>query len=153
MARRLGDPALLQHALVTAFVATWWPSSAAARLALVDEAAARARATATCRRGDGRDAAGGGARANSAASRRCGRRSPPRAGAPPPLRMAYLLLVLDAMEAPWLAMPGRDEEAERVLRASAAARRASALPQAADGRIGALVRCGSTRAAGRGGCR
>ena len=139
MARRIGDPALLQHALVTAFVATWWPSSAPSRLALVEEAAARARAA-----GD----APAEATAETLRAAVLGelgripemwvaiRAARSRAT---PLRMAYLMLVLDAMEAPWLAMSGRSEEADQVLDRLARLFEQTALPQGADGYSGALV--------------
>ena len=139
MARRIGEPALLQHALVTAFVATWWPSSAPSRLALVDEAADRARAA-----GD----APAEATAETLRAAVLGelgripemwvaiRAARERAT---PLRMAYLMLVLDAMEAPWLAMSGRSEEADRVLDRLARLFEQTALPQGADGYSGALV--------------
>ncbi len=139
MARRLDDPALLQHALVTAYVATWWPSSTAQRLALVDEAADRARAA-----GD----LPGEATAETLRAAVLGElgRIPEmwtaiaaaRRGATP-LRMAYLLLVLDAMEAPWLAMAGRLDEAEAVLQRLLRLFEQVDLPQAADGRTGAFV--------------
>jgi hypothetical protein len=53
--------------------------------------------------------------------------------------MLYLLLVLDAMEAPWLAMQGRSEDAEVVLQRALERIGRSSLPQVREGAMGALL--------------
>jgi hypothetical protein len=118
---------------------TWWPSSATERLALVDEAAERAR--------DVGDVPGEATAEvlRAAVLGELGRipemwtaMATARRGATP-LRLSYLLLVLDAMEAPWLAMSGRFDEADQVLQRLLGLYEQTALAQAADGVAGALV--------------
>jgi hypothetical protein len=55
------------------------------------------------------------------------------------LRMAYLLLVLDTMEAPWLAMQGRTAEADEVLARAVDRFTFVTLPQSGDGTAGAVL--------------
>ena len=139
MARRLGEPHLLRDALAGAFVASWRPATAERRLAMAAELIELAVA------GGDRRAEATGATLKTVAlfelgrlDEREGAASTARALADE-LRMSYLLLVLDAMEAPWLAMRSRGAEAEEVL--SRALDRFSyvALPQAGDATAGALL--------------
>jgi hypothetical protein len=139
MARRLDDGALLTEALTTAFVATWWPSSAATRLAYTEEAVAVARAA-------GDAAAEATAQTLRAAVLGELGRVPDMWAAlaraqesAEPLRMAYHQLLLGALEAPWLAMSGRFEEAERVLAQLLRRFEQTTLPQAVDGVSGAVL--------------
>ena len=115
MARRLGDRALLVWACQAAFIATWRPATAPDRLRLADEAVAAAveladpvrealartiRVIATCELGRVADMWDDMRRVRSIAG---------------PRRLAYALVVVSELEAPWLAMRGRFDEAERLL--------------------------------------
>jgi hypothetical protein len=139
MARRIGDPALLQAVLQMTFSAVWRPSSAPRRLALAEEAAELAVAT-----GDEQGLATALAlqaivlgelgridrmaevleRAWALADR---------------LRLPYLLIVLGCLHAPWLAMRGRDAEADALLEQVRRLAETSSLPQSDDGVTGATL--------------
>ncbi|NUR95138.1 MAG: AAA family ATPase [Kribbellaceae bacterium] len=115
MARRLGDRALLVWACQAAFLATWRPATAPDRLRLADEAVAAAveladpvrealartiRVIVTCELGLVAEMWAEMRRVQSIAE---------------PRRLAYALVVVSELEAPWQAMRGRFEEAERLL--------------------------------------
>jgi DNA-binding SARP family transcriptional activator len=132
MARRLGDADLLQLALQATFTATWRPASAERRLELATEGVALAE-----RSGDER------ARATHLTLRTAvlgelGRVAEMRASMAQARalaadqRMAYLSILLGTMHAPWLAMAGRDAEAEQVLRELADVGRYATVPHAGD---------------------
>ncbi|MGY1773087.1 BTAD domain-containing putative transcriptional regulator [Blastococcus sp. SYSU D00813] len=136
MARRLGDPELLHAVLMGAYQAVWRPATAEHRLALATEAQERAGTPA--------------ARATAATMRAVALfelgRLPERAEVArearvlaEPLRLVYLLALLDTMEAPLLALSGRAEEAEVVLARAVERFERLTLPQAGDGIAGAVL--------------
>ena len=139
MARRIGDPALLQAALQMTFSAVWRPASAPRRLELSEEAVALARTT-----GDEQGLAtaltlqaivlGELGRADRMSdvleqARALAER----------LHLAYLLIVLGCLHAPWLAMRGRDAEADALLDQVRRLAETSSLPQSDDGVTGATL--------------
>jgi hypothetical protein len=139
MARRLGEPGLLRDALAGAFVFSWRPGNADARLAMADELREHAAAA-----GD-LPAQATAATLQTVAFFELGRMAERDAMATvarrlaEQLRMAYLLLVLDTMEAPWLAMQGRTDEAEEVLGRAIDRFAFVTLPQSGDGTAGAVL--------------
>jgi hypothetical protein len=139
MARRVGDPRLLQVALQMTFSAVWRPSSAPRRLELAQEAAQLATAT-----GDEPGLAtaltleaivlgelGCVDRMHAVLERACALAER--------LHLPYLLIVLGCLHAPWLAMRGRDAEAEAVLEQVRRLAETSSLPQSDDGVTGASL--------------
>lgn len=139
MARRLGDPELLRDALAAAVVFSWRPSNAEARLALAVELGEHAAAA-----GD-LQAQATAATLQTVSFFELGRMAEREGMAvlarrlAEELRMAYLLLVLDTMEAPWLAMQGRTAEAEEVLARAVDRFTFVTLPQSGDGTAGAVL--------------
>ena len=139
MARRLGDPELLQDVLQATFSATWRPASAPRRLALAAEAAALGVAT------------GDDARLATALTLQAvvlgelglpGRMDEALSQAwalAERLRLPYLLIVLGCLHAPWLAMRGADAEADALLERVARLATTSSLPQSDDGVTGATL--------------
>jgi DNA-binding SARP family transcriptional activator len=139
MARRLGDPKLLRDALAAAFVVSWRPGNAETRLAMAVELGERAAAA-----GD-LPARATAATLQTVALYELGRMAERDAVArearalAEQLRMAYLLLVLDTAEAPWLAMQDRTAEAEEVLDRALDRFTFVTLPQSGDGTAGAVL--------------
>lgn len=139
MARRLGDARLLRDALAAAFVFSWRPANTETRLATAVELGERAAAA-----GD-RTAQATAATLRTVALFELGRMAERETAAAEAralaeeLRMAYLLLVLDTMEAPWLAMQGRGDEADAMLERALDRLSDVTLPQSADSRAGALL--------------
>jgi hypothetical protein len=139
MARRLGDPALLQAALQMTFSAIWRPSTAPRRLVLSEEAVVLAAAT-----GDEQALAtalslqaivlgelGCVARMSEVVARAWDLASR--------LHLPYLLIVLGCLHAPWLAMRGADAEADALLAQVGRLAQTSSLPQSDDGVTGARL--------------
>ena len=139
MARRTGDPALLQAALHMTFSATWRPSSAPRRLELSQEAEALAAAT------DDEQSLATALTLQAVVlgelgrvDRMCEVLERARALATR-LRLPYLLIVLGCLHAPWLAMRGRDDEADALLEEVRRLAQASSLPQSDDGVTGSTL--------------
>lgn len=139
MARRLGSANLLQQVLEQAFIATWRPATTLARLALIEEALERAR-----QRSEERSIATA-ATLHAVVLGELGRISEMWTAVRSArelavrLRMAYLLIVLDALEAPWLALAGEFEAADEALRRLTTLIEGAALPHAQDGLTGAYI--------------
>jgi hypothetical protein len=136
MARRIGDPALVQSALQATVCATWRPTTARRRLALTEEAAALAQAT-------GDEPALATAltlQATVLSELGCADRMDAVLDSAQELaarlRLPYLLLALGSMQIPWLAMRARDEQPRLWSARSAGWRRRPRLPQSDDGVTG-----------------
>jgi hypothetical protein len=136
MARRIGDPALIQSALQTTVCATWRPTSAHRRLALTEEAAVLAEAagdepalaTALTLQAMVLSELGCAARMDEVLeqARELAARQ----------RLQYLLLALGGTQIPWLAMRARDAEAEALLGQVRRLAQTAWLPQSDDGVTG-----------------
>ena len=116
MARRLGDPELLMDSHQVAFVALWTPDSAPDRLAYIEEAmrlatqigaershlvSATLRTVVLSELGRPREMWAAGNLARTEARR---------------MRIAFAEVVLAGLQLPWLAMAGRFEEGEELVR-------------------------------------
>jgi hypothetical protein len=136
---RLGDPVLLQDVLQATFSATWRPSSAPRRLALAEEAAALGAATGTTQRLATRPDAAGDRPRRARAPDRMDEVLERAWALADRLRLPYLLIVLGCLHAPWLAMRGRDAEADALLEQVRRLAETSSLPQSDDGVTGATL--------------
>jgi hypothetical protein len=136
MARRIGDPGLLQGALQAGVSAIWRPTTCGRRLELTEEAVALARVTAD-----------EPARATALTLQalvlgelgcidRMHEVAEQARALAVRLHLQYLLLALGCLEVPWLALRGRDPEAEALLVEVRRLAQTSTLPQADDGVVG-----------------
>jgi DNA-binding SARP family transcriptional activator len=139
MARRLADPVLLVHACQVAFVSIWAPSTAVERLELATEAVELARSLddrpaevlALCLRAVALGELGRPAEMWQVAAEA-------RAMAEP-LRLVYVLLVLDSMAIAWHALAGEFELCQQLLEEVLALVSSSSLKHSDDAVAGAVV--------------